>query len=272
MQEYFRDKTFVVTGAASGIGEAVARRLVAMGGNVVAFDLHSPGPGSACEFVEFDQGEFSSISTAVQRAPKRIDGLFNVAGAAPSDRLTVERLLLINYYGVRRLTEALADRLSDGGAIVNMSSHAGHRWKENAPVARAFLNASNLSEIAALVAERQIKLHGLDDRSAYPLSKQLLNLWTVGSLSFCQSRGVRMNAVAAAGVKTPILDKFLESFGEDSAARIQSIGVACPDDVAGGLVFLASPASSWIKSAVIAIDGGASALAAAKQLDIKIDG
>ncbi|VAV99251.1 hypothetical protein MNBD_ALPHA05-2290, partial [hydrothermal vent metagenome] len=68
-----------------------------------------------------------------------------------------------------------------------------------------------------------------------------------------------------AGVQTDILSDFLTSFGEQSAARIRAIGIATPSDIASAIAFLVSDQSAWIKSAIIPVDGGASAMAAANK-------
>ncbi len=270
MSKQFENKRFIVTGAASGIGAATASLLKQRGAYVVAFDRREPDPSAADEFIQFDQGDFASIDAAARQAPDTIDGLLNIAGIPPNADCSVTQLLMVNFYGIRALTEQLVEKLNTGGAILNMSSHAGNVWRENVDLLKQFLGPRTKDEIDALARREGVVMDGLDAVSAYPLSKQLLNLWTVQSLTAMEKPGVRMNAVASAGVQTEILGDFLTSFGEQSAARIQSIGIASPSDIASAIAFMISDQSAWIKSAIIPVDGGASAMAAAKKFGFTV--
>ncbi len=265
MSMQFETKRIIVTGAASGIGAATATLLKRRGAYVIAFDRREPDPLAADDYVQFDQGDFASIDTAVCKAPDKIDGLVNIAGIPPKPDCSPAQLLMVNFYGIRALTEQLVERLTSGGAVLNMSSHAGNAWRENVSLLKQFLPAQAKGDIDALARRHGVVMGGLDAVSAYPLSKQLLNLWTVQSFPAMEKAGVRMNAAASAGVRTDILSDFLTSFGEQSAARIRAIGIASPSNIASAIAFLVSGQSAWIKSAIIPVDGGASAMAAANK-------
>ncbi|NOX82934.1 MAG: SDR family oxidoreductase [Alphaproteobacteria bacterium] len=265
MSMQFDNKRFIVTGAASGIGAATATLLKQRGAYVIAFDRRAPDASAADDYIQFDQGDFASIDAAVRKAPDKIDALVNIAGIPPKADCSPPHLLMVNFYGIRALTEQLAERLTPGGAILNMSSHAGNAWRENVGLLKQFLPARDKDDIDALARRHGVVMDGLDAVSAYPLSKQLLNLWTVQSFPAMEKAGVRMNAAASAGVQTDILSDFLTSFGEQSAARIRAIGIAAPSDIASVIAFLVSDQSAWIKSAIIPVDGGASAMAAANK-------
>lgn len=262
----FNNMRFVVTGAASGIGRAAASLLKERGAHIIALDLKEPDGFVIDDYIAYDQGDLESVVQAAARIPEHIDGLLNIAGAPPSPGLNPEDLLMINFYGLRSLTTHLNAKFSPGAAVINMSSHAGHRWRENVNILNNFSEAESLNDVGKLARRYEIVMDGLGDRSAYPLSKQLLNYWTVVSFPECEKFGLRMNAVSAAGVQTPILNDFLTSFGEESAARIRSIGVAPAHAIAQSLVFLVSEQSAWIKGAIIPVDSGALALATLKSL------
>lgn len=78
-----RSRTFVVTGASSGIGLATARRLLAEGGSVVGADLADPpdlGPGF--RFVPADVTDEVAVAAVLDAVPDRLDGVFHAAGVA----------------------------------------------------------------------------------------------------------------------------------------------------------------------------------------------
>src|SRR5215468_8830764 len=79
-----RSRTFVVTGAASGIGLATARRLLDDGGTVVGVDLAAPDEdlGARFDFVVADVTDESAVSSAIAAAPGRLDGVVHAAGVA----------------------------------------------------------------------------------------------------------------------------------------------------------------------------------------------
>src|ERR1700720_46320 len=76
-------RTFVVTGASSGIGLATARRLLAEGGTVVGADLAAPPDlGPKFQFVPADVTDEAAIATVLAAVPERLDGVFHAAGVA----------------------------------------------------------------------------------------------------------------------------------------------------------------------------------------------
>lgn len=253
-----------VTGAASGIGRAAVTLLRARGARVIGLDRTVPQDAGA-DFISFDQGDYTSVDAAAAAVPERLDALLNIAGIPPGTGASPARLLMTNFYGLRRLTGALTDKLVAGGSVTNMSSNAGHGWAINIERVRTFLAADGNDAVAALAEACAIGDLGLGPDAAYPLSKQLVSAWTVQQAMTFRERGHRINAVASAAVTTPILDDFLGNFGDESARRMQAFGSASPEQVAEALVFLASPAAGWINGAVMPVDGGAAAASLARE-------
>ena len=159
-------KTIVITGISSGIGARVGELAQALGADIVGVDVNPPArPLDA--FIKADVGSAQGVAEIVQTLPPRFDALCNVAGV--SGMMGAPRTLAINFYGLRALSEALAPRLREGGAVVNVASIAGYGWRANIERAKAFAAAPGFPDLGALIAA-----HDVPDAEAYPLSKELL--------------------------------------------------------------------------------------------------
>ena len=117
------------------------------------------------------------------------------------------------------------------------------------------MNATGFPDLAKLIAAHQVP-----DGEAYPLSKELLLLWTMRAAHqpLFKDRGVRVNAVSPGPVSTPILKEFRQIFGDprvdDDIARVGRAGSA--PDIAPAVLFLCSDAARWINGANLPVDGG----------------
>jgi NAD(P)-dependent dehydrogenase (short-subunit alcohol dehydrogenase family) len=245
-------KTIVVTGISSGIGARVAGLALALGADVVGVDVNPPArPLDA--FIKADVGSAQGVAEIVQTLPPRFDALCNVAGV--SGMVGAARTLAINFYGLRALSEALAPRLREGGAIVNVASIAGYGWRANLERAKAFTGPPGFPDLDALLAA-----HNVPDAEAYPLSKELLLLWTMQAAHqpLFKDRGLRVNAVSPGPVTTPILKEFRQIFGDprvdDDIARVGRAGSA--PEIAPAILFLCSDGARWINGANLPVDGG----------------
>lgn len=245
-------KTIVVTGVASGIGARVGELAVALGADVIGVDVKAPA-ASIASFVRADLTSPQSIAELAQALPPRVDALCNVAGV--SGLVGATTTLAVNFYGLRALTVAIARRIREGGAVVNVASIAGYGWRANLKRAKAMVAAPDFPDIAALVAA-----HAIPEAEAYPVSKELLLLWTMQAAHqpLFKDRGVRINAVSPGPVSTPILNEFRQIFGDarvdDDIARVGRAGTA--PDIAPVVLFLCSDAARWINGANIPVDGG----------------
>jgi NAD(P)-dependent dehydrogenase (short-subunit alcohol dehydrogenase family) len=245
-------KRLVVTGIASGIGARVGELALALGADVIGVDVKTPERRIG-DFVQADIGSADGLVALGRVLPSRIDALLNVAGV--SGLVGAARTLAINFYGPRALTEMLAPRIREGGAVVNVASIAGYGWRANLDRAKAMLGVPGFPDIPSLLAE-----HRVPDGEGYPLSKELLLLWTMRAAHqpLFKDRGVRVNAVSPGPVATPILGEFRTLFGDsrvdDDIGRVGRAGDAA--DVAPPAVFLCSDGARWINGANLPVDGG----------------
>jgi NAD(P)-dependent dehydrogenase (short-subunit alcohol dehydrogenase family) len=241
----------VVTGAAEGIGLAIARRLAAGDARVVLADRQLekaqaeaaalPHGAVALPLDVADEGSWAAFAGAVARlgAP---DLLVNNAGvnpgAAPFAELSLERwraVMSVNldgaFLGCRWAVRAMAGR---GGAIVNIGSAAGRKPSP--------------------------------DMAAYSASKAGLEMLTRTVALYCgrEKLGVRCNAVLPGSIETPMVSRLREATGDPAAARARVAGlhpigfVGAPEDVAGAVAWLASNEARFVTGAVLAVDGGLS--------------
>jgi NAD(P)-dependent dehydrogenase (short-subunit alcohol dehydrogenase family) len=252
---------YAVTGVASGIGAALAARLLARGCRVTGFDLRPPASAAfPCHAV--DLGELASIETAFASATGPFDGLCNNAGISPKPGHEVA-ILTINYFAQRAVTRALLPRLAAGASIVNMASRAGARWRDNIEQIKR-LAALDPRDVAAFVRDDRI-----DAARAYNLSKEALIAWTVGESEAMTARGLRINAVCPGAVATGLLTDFAAAFGEAMARNVARAGrPGQPEEIAAIAEFLLGPDSSWLRGAEISPDGGMGAFAASDALGL----
>jgi NAD(P)-dependent dehydrogenase (short-subunit alcohol dehydrogenase family) len=203
--------------------------------------------------IEADIGSAQGIAEIIQTLPPRIDALCNVAGV--SGKIGAAKTLAINFYGLRELTEAVAPRMREGGAVVNVASIAGYGWRANLERAKAFVSEPGFPDLSKLIVAHQVP-----DGEAYPLSKELLLLWTMRAAHepLFKDRGVRVNAVSPGPVATPILKEFRQIFGDprvdDDIARVGRAGSA--PEIAPAVLFLCSDGARWINGANVPVDGG----------------
>lgn len=245
-------KTILVTGVASGIGARTAELAGQMGADVIGIDVREPARGQA-SFIKGDLSTAAGVADIVAQLPKRIDALANVAGL--SGNTGVVSTLAVNFYGLRALSEAVAPRIREGGSIVNVASIAGYGWRANLKRAKALTGIERFPDVASVVAE-----HGLKDEEGYPLSKELLLLWTMRAAHqpLFKDRGIRVNAVSPGPVETPILKQFRAVLGDarvdSDITRVGRAGTSA--DIAPAVLFLCSDGARWINGANLPTDGG----------------
>lgn len=251
MNDDFDGAVALVTGAAQGIGRAIAEDLSARGAHLLLVDRNAQGLAETAGKIETATGhpvhtfladlanpdtpQFLSGEIAKLETPLHV--LVNNAGIEidlPFDAITAEsfdRVIAVNLRAPLLLTQALVPFFpAAGGAIVNISSvHAD----------RAFSNAIPYAcSKAGLVAQSR------------NLALEL------------GSRRIRVNAVCPGYIDTPMWDEWLNTVSNpDEVARhtelLHPLGRrGLPSDVAAAVAYLASPNASWITGTCLVVDGG----------------
>jgi NAD(P)-dependent dehydrogenase (short-subunit alcohol dehydrogenase family) len=231
----FSSRVAFVTGAASGIGAAAARRLLAEGAAVATFDLRPAGIDGTLELTG-DVALSADVDAAVAAATEQlgpIDVLVCSAGIPGASLRTQDvsddewkRVMAINADGVFWCNRAVAPGMAERGygRIVNIASIAG---KEGNPMAAAY-SASKAAVIALT------KAIGKD---------------------FATS-GVTVNCIAPAVIETPILDGLSQTHVDYMVERIPMGRLGKADEVAALICWLASEECSFSTGATYDISGG----------------
>lgn len=240
-----KDKVAIITGSASGIGEATAIKFAAEGAKVVVCDVNQAGVdkvvaalvAGGADAVGFvvDVTKTDTIAVmvaAVKEKYNRIDVLVNNAGIVMDAQLfkmtddQFDRVIDVNLKGVYNCTKAVVDTMIEqkSGVILNASSVVG--------------------------------IYGNFGQSNYAASK-------FGVIGFVKTwakelgkKGIRANAVCPGFVATPILNDMPEKVIQEMEARVPMRRLAQPSEIASVYAFLASDEASYINGAAIEVTGG----------------
>jgi NAD(P)-dependent dehydrogenase (short-subunit alcohol dehydrogenase family) len=248
----------IVTGAASGVGQATAGLLAALGAEVVGLDI-VPFERPDVAFLYCDLGDPASVDAAATAVGGPIDALCNIAAVPSGAPVSRERIVAINYLGPRRLTEALLPRMGAGSAIVCVSSGAGMDYARRLDVLRPFVALGGDVEAAT----RWLRDHP-DLNTGYPFSKEATNLWVkLHAGPYAETRRIRLNAVAPGLVDTQQLRTSTSGSRDELIAAFKGpLGrVSQPIEQAWAIAFLASPAASYVNGQILQVDGGLSTTA-----------
>lgn len=247
-------KNVLVTGGASGIGLAIARRFAKEGANVYILDYNKESgenvakdlvsEGFSVSFFQADVSNQAQIKEVVAKISGTIDVLINNAGVAHVGNLeqTIEsdldRLYSVNIKGVYNCSQAVIGRMKEqgGGVIINMAS------------------------VSATV--------GIPDRFAYSMTKGAVLTMTLSMARDYVAHKIRVNAISPARIHTPFVDGYLaktypgrEEEMFDKLAATQPIGrMGIPEEVANMAFFLASDQAEFLTGADYLVDGGFSHL------------
>lgn len=252
--------TAVVTGASSGIGLEVVRRLLKQGDvEVIAVDrVECPEAGAATSICDLSD----PAAVAAVSLPTTIDLLANVAGVPGT--ADAEIVLAVNTLGMRTLTARALGRMTAGGRIVNVASVAAHRNSLPVDQIKSLLEVHTRAELGDWLAR-----HPLSGPAAYDTSKRAVLEWTTSLAAALIFRDIKVVSVSPGPTHTPILADFETSMGTDAMIRSQNaVGRhATADEVAAVVEFFLSSGASWVNGIDILVEGGLTATRSALLTD-----
>jgi NAD(P)-dependent dehydrogenase (short-subunit alcohol dehydrogenase family) len=252
----FAGQRVLVTGAASGMGEAVARLAGQLGAEVHGLDLRKPSVPLAAWY-EVDLREPAAIAEATRSVlgSGRVDRLFSCAGAPQT--LPGLDVMAVNYLGLRLLAESLLPAMPPGAAITSVASAAGIGWERNLPMAAELVALREFEAGREWCARNMARIEPI---SPYAFSKQCVIVWTLASaLPFAQAQRVRINCTAPGPTQTGMIPAILEAMGPrhfDRHPKPLTGELATPEEQAWPLLALASDLCSIVTGAVLVVDQG----------------
>lgn len=264
----YRGRRAVVTGGARGVGAALLDVLAELDvEHVTVIDLAQPnGPHDA--FLPADLADENAVTEALARIEGPVHALFNNAGVA--DTSPPPTVLSVNYLAVRTMSEALLDRMPDGGAIVNTASLAGNLWRKRRQQIEELLALDPAGGWAESLSWFETNLPTLD-QTPYNFTKELVEVYTMRSSRPAMRRGVRTNSVCPGPIDTDLLPDFRATVGDKSVdwnIREMNGRAVTPREVAATLAFLGSPAATYVNGVNLDVDGGFTAALGTGQVDL----
>lgn len=249
-------KTYVVSGAASGIGAATAALLREGGGRVITVDQRD---ADVVADLSTAAGRADAVA-GVQALTDVVHGLVPAAGIGGFTGVDPQLVASVNYYGALALVEGLRPQLAAAGdaAVVLLASNSmtcQPGWDTG--LADLLLDGDEAAARAAVA--------DLEAVMVYPATKGALGWWarTHGVTADWAGAGIRLNAVAPGLIATPMTDQLRADpvFGPFADTYPTALGrPGRADEVAAAIGFLLSEASSLVVGVVLMVDGGTDAI------------
>lgn len=245
-----QDKVAVVTGAASGMGKAIAELYAKEGAKVIVADLNLEGANAVAEGIQNNGGTAKAIQVNVAK----LEDVENMIDTAVSEYGTLD--ILVNNAGIMDGFEPVGDILDERWDLIFDVNTKG--------VMRAMRKAIPLflekgKGVIVNIASTG-GLNGAHAGAAYGASKHAVVGLTKNTGFMYAQKGIRCNAIAPGAVMTNI-QQSMTGINEFGIGRLQPVHgltprAGQPEEIAAAALFLASDESSFVNGTVVVVDGG----------------
>lgn len=242
----FSDKVALVTGAARGIGRAIALKLASKGATVIINDVSNieaasetlkeiESMGSKGKVSQFDVSDFETVSTKIGELAEEFGGLH----------------ILVNNAGITRDGLLIRMKEDDWDSVLKINLKSV--FNTTKAVARIMMKQryGRIINVASVVGEM-----GNPGQSNYSASKAGIIAFTKSIAKELGSRGITVNAVSPGFIETDMTKGLPEDVKKDYSKGIALRRFGTPEDVANVVSFLASKDASYVTGDVIKVNGG----------------
>lgn len=239
-------KTALVTGAARGIGKAIALKFASEGANVAFTDLAIDENGKA---TEAEIAAFGVKAKGYASNAASFEDTERVVAEIKNDFGTID--ILVNNAGITkdglmlRMTEAQWD------AVINVNLKSAFNFCHAILPIMMRQRGGSIINMAAVVG-----VHGNVGQANYAASKAGMIALAKSVAQEMGPKGIRANAIAPGFIITAMTDKLTDEVKADWAAKIPLRRAGLPEDIANVATFLASDMASYVSGQVIQVDGG----------------
>ncbi|NOY65626.1 MAG: 3-oxoacyl-[acyl-carrier-protein] reductase [Nitrospirae bacterium] len=242
---HLKGQTALVTGAARGIGRAIAEALAKEGANIVVVDLNQDEAHQCAEYMESLGVKAVALSGDVSKS-EDVKKIFEK---------TVEEFggfdILVNNAGITKDALLLRMKEEDWDAVLSVNLKSVFLCTKEAIKIMAKKRYGRIVNIASVVA-----FTGNPGQANYSASKAGIVGLTKTTAKEYASRGITVNAVAPGFIMTAMTEKLPDNIKEEMLKTIPLSRFGTPEDVANAVLFLALPQSGYITGQVIHVNGG----------------
>lgn len=247
-------RTYVVTGSASGIGQATAEKLKSLGNTVIGVDIHN---ADVVADLSTSNGRIDAAKKAIELSHNSIDVVIACAGLAHPIATTVS----VNYFGVTEFINALLPTITlSKTPRVAITSSVASIMPNSAELVEAM--CSNDEPKALEIAQALVSAGEGGEQLIYASTKRAISRWIRQQClkPHWAAAGIPINAVGPAIVKTPMVDQLIKTpeqrEGLATLVPMPLNGFMEPETVASLLIWLTGVENTHVTGQTIYIDGG----------------